>query len=72
MDQHEPDVLSAAQLAAMRRSIASGRGALTRRSMLRAGGIGALTVGGLASLSACGIPPAKREEREAVSEAIRN
>ncbi|MFF3456651.1 PotD/PotF family extracellular solute-binding protein [Streptomyces sp. NPDC002730] len=61
MDQHEPDVLSAAQLAAMRRSITSGRGALSRRAMLRAGGIGALTIGGLASLSACGIPPAKRE-----------
>ncbi|MCX4587743.1 PotD/PotF family extracellular solute-binding protein [Streptomyces sp. NBC_01481] len=68
MDQHEPDVLSAAQLAAMRRSITSGRGALTRRSMLRAGGIGALTVGGLASLSACGIPPAKREGEGAVSD----
>ncbi|GGU05007.1 MULTISPECIES: ABC transporter substrate-binding protein [Streptomyces] len=61
MEQYEPDSLSAAQLAAMRRSLTSGRGALTRRSMLRAGGVGALTVGGLAGLSACGIPPAKRE-----------
>ncbi|MEU4266920.1 spermidine/putrescine ABC transporter substrate-binding protein [Streptomyces sp. NPDC026092] len=61
MDQYEPDSLSAAQLAAMRRSLTSGRGALTRRSMLRAGGVGALTIGGLASLGACGIPPAKRE-----------
>lgn len=61
MEQYEPDSLSAAQLAAMRRSLTSGRGALTRRSMLRAGGVGALTVGGLAALSACGIPPAKRE-----------
>ncbi|GAA3390261.1 spermidine/putrescine ABC transporter substrate-binding protein [Streptomyces roseoviridis] len=61
MEQYQPDSLSAAQAAAMRRSLTSGRGALTRRSMLRAGGVGALTVGGLAGLSACGIPPAKRE-----------
>ncbi|GEB60777.1 ABC transporter substrate-binding protein [Streptomyces gardneri] len=61
MEQYEPESLSAAQLAAMRRSMTSGRGALSRRSMLRAGGVGALTVGGLAGLSACGIPPAKRE-----------
>ena len=37
MEQYEPDSLSAAQLAAMRRSLTSGRGALSRRSMLRAG-----------------------------------
>ncbi|MFD0369398.1 PotD/PotF family extracellular solute-binding protein [Streptomyces sp. NPDC127114] len=61
MEQYQPDSLSAAQIAAMRRSMTSGRGALTRRSVLRAGGVGALTVGGLAGLSACGIPPAKRE-----------
>ncbi|MFJ8585504.1 spermidine/putrescine ABC transporter substrate-binding protein [Streptomyces sp. NPDC093595] len=61
MEQYEPDSLSAAQLAAMRRSMAGGRGALTRRSMLRASGAGALTLGGLAGLSACGIPPAERE-----------
>ncbi|MFJ8663872.1 spermidine/putrescine ABC transporter substrate-binding protein [Streptomyces sp. NPDC093795] len=61
MEQYEPDSLSAAQTAAIRRSLTSGRGALSRRSMLRAGGFGALTIGGLASLSACGIPPAKRE-----------
>ncbi|WMX44808.1 spermidine/putrescine ABC transporter substrate-binding protein [Streptomyces roseicoloratus] len=61
MEQYQPDSLSAAQIAAMRRSVTSGRGALTRRSLLRAGGVGALTVGGLAGLSACGIPPAKRE-----------
>ncbi|MER7520197.1 spermidine/putrescine ABC transporter substrate-binding protein [Streptomyces sp. NPDC126499] len=61
MEQYQPDSLSAAQEAAMRRSLTSGRGALTRRSVLRAGGVGALTVGGLAGLSACGIPPAKRE-----------
>ncbi|MEU6756241.1 spermidine/putrescine ABC transporter substrate-binding protein [Streptomyces sp. NPDC046685] len=61
MEQFEPDRLSAAQLAAMRRSLTSGRGALTRRSLLRASGVGALTLGGLSTLAACGIPPAKRE-----------
>ncbi|MBT2491112.1 spermidine/putrescine ABC transporter substrate-binding protein [Streptomyces sp. ISL-96] len=61
MEQYEPDSLSAAQVAAMRRSMTHGRGALTRRSMLRASGVGALAIGGLGTLSACGIPPAKRE-----------
>ncbi|MFC8916649.1 spermidine/putrescine ABC transporter substrate-binding protein [Streptomyces sp. NPDC047821] len=61
MEQYEPDSLSAAQVAAMRRSLTNGRGALTRRSMLRATGVGALAIGGAAGLSACGIPPAKRE-----------
>ncbi|MBT2542950.1 spermidine/putrescine ABC transporter substrate-binding protein [Streptomyces sp. ISL-44] len=67
MKQFEPDRLSAAQLAAMRRSLTSGRGALTRRSLLRASGVGALTLGGLSTLAACGIPPAKREGDAAVS-----
>ncbi|MEV7416713.1 spermidine/putrescine ABC transporter substrate-binding protein [Streptomyces sp. NPDC089919] len=61
MEQYEPETLSAAQLAAMRRSLDSGRGALTRRSLLRASGMGALALGGLGTLSACGIPAAKRE-----------
>ncbi|MFJ9545388.1 polyamine ABC transporter substrate-binding protein [Streptomyces erythrochromogenes] len=61
MEQFEPDRLSAAQVAAMRRSLTSGRGALTRRSLLRASGVGALTLGGLSTLAGCGIPPAKRE-----------
>ncbi|SCF89488.1 spermidine/putrescine ABC transporter substrate-binding protein [Streptomyces sp. Ncost-T10-10d] len=61
MEQYEPERLSAAQLAAMRRSLTGGRGALTRRSLLRASGLGALAIGGLGTLSACGIPPAKRE-----------
>ncbi|MCB5170060.1 spermidine/putrescine ABC transporter substrate-binding protein [Streptomyces bambusae] len=65
MEQYEPDRLSAVQLAAMRRSLESGRGALTRRSLLRASGVGALTVGGLAGLAGCGIPPAKREGGDA-------
>ncbi|MFD3545106.1 spermidine/putrescine ABC transporter substrate-binding protein [Streptomyces sp. NPDC058655] len=61
MEQFEPGRLSAAQSAAMRRSLTSGRGALTRRSLLRASGVGALTLTGLSTLGACGIPPAKRE-----------
>ncbi|WP_309050524.1 spermidine/putrescine ABC transporter substrate-binding protein [Streptomyces sp.] len=61
MEQYEPDSLSAAQRAAIRRSLTNGRGALSRRSLLRAGGVGALTAGGLTTLAACGIPPAKRE-----------
>src|SRR3954464_1406540 len=61
MEQYEPASLSAPQLAAIRRSMTNGRGALTRRSLLRASGVGALTVGGLAGLSACGIPAAKKE-----------
>ncbi|MCS0636540.1 spermidine/putrescine ABC transporter substrate-binding protein [Streptomyces sp. LP05-1] len=61
MEQYEPESLSAAQLAAARRSLTGGRGALGRRALLRASGAGALTLGGLAGLSGCGIPPAKRE-----------
>lgn len=68
MEQYEPERLSAAQLAAMRRSMTSGRGALSRRSLLRASGIGALTAGGAGVLSACGIPPAKREAGAAESD----
>ncbi|MGV9315690.1 polyamine ABC transporter substrate-binding protein [Streptomyces sp. NPDC003691] len=61
MEHHEPEGLSAPQLAAIRRTLTSGRGALTRRSTLRALGAGVLTAGGAAALGACGIPPAKRE-----------
>ncbi|MER7761997.1 spermidine/putrescine ABC transporter substrate-binding protein [Streptomyces sp. NPDC097619] len=67
MEQFEPDRPSAAQLAAMRRSLTGGRGALTRRSLLRASGAGALTVGALAGLTACGIPPAKRSAEGAAA-----
>ncbi|MFI7288944.1 PotD/PotF family extracellular solute-binding protein [Streptomyces anulatus] len=62
MESYEPERLSSAQLAAMRRSLTSGRGALTRRSLLRASGMGALALGGVATLGACGIPPAKRAD----------
>jgi spermidine/putrescine transport system substrate-binding protein len=58
MEQYEPDRLSPAQVAAVRRSFRSGRAALTRRSLLRASAGGALAAGGLGTLSACGIPPA--------------
>ncbi|MBD0711353.1 MULTISPECIES: PotD/PotF family extracellular solute-binding protein [unclassified Streptomyces] len=68
MEQYEPDRLSAARAAAIRRTLTSGRGALSRRSVLRAGGFGALTVGALAGLSACGIPPAGRTGEGAVSD----
>ncbi|MDG9720492.1 spermidine/putrescine ABC transporter substrate-binding protein [Streptomyces sp. DH24] len=58
MEQYEPDRLSAAQVAALRRSFRNGRAALTRRSLLRASAGGALAVGGLGALSGCGIPAA--------------
>ncbi|WP_445528522.1 polyamine ABC transporter substrate-binding protein [Streptomyces cyslabdanicus] len=58
MEQYEPDRLTPAQLAAVRRSFRNGRASLSRRSMLRASAGGALAVGGLGALSACGIPPA--------------
>ncbi|MFJ8110774.1 spermidine/putrescine ABC transporter substrate-binding protein [Streptomyces sp. NPDC096132] len=58
MEQYEPDRLSPAQVAAIRRSFRSGRAAMTRRSLLRASAGGALTLGGLGALSACGIPAA--------------
>ncbi|MGW1544007.1 polyamine ABC transporter substrate-binding protein [Streptomyces sp. NPDC002309] len=58
MEQYEPDRPSAAQVAAMRRGLRSGRASLTRRSLLRASAGGALAAGGTGALSACGIPPA--------------
>ncbi|GGT39887.1 polyamine ABC transporter substrate-binding protein [Streptomyces kurssanovii] len=68
MEQYETERLSAAQLAAMRRSLTNGRGALSRRSLLRVSGAGALAVGGAGILSGCGIPPAKRESGAADSD----
>ncbi|MER7055348.1 MULTISPECIES: spermidine/putrescine ABC transporter substrate-binding protein [unclassified Streptomyces] len=62
MEQYEPDRLSPARAAAMRRSLTSGRAALTRRSLLRASTGGALAAGALGTLSACGIPAAGRTE----------
>ena len=58
MEHHEPDRLSPAQLAAMRRSLKTGRAALTRRSLLRATAGGALAAGGIGALAGCGIPAA--------------
>ncbi|MFD5986884.1 PotD/PotF family extracellular solute-binding protein [Streptomyces cyaneofuscatus] len=68
MESYEPERLSPVQLAAMRRSLTSGRGALTRRSLLRASGMGALALGGIATLGACGIPPAGRAEGAAAAD----
>ncbi|MEW2071469.1 spermidine/putrescine ABC transporter substrate-binding protein [Streptomyces sp. NPDC007346] len=68
MESYEPERLSSAQLAAARRSLTSGRGALTRRSLLRASGMGALALGGTAALGACGIPPAGRAEGAAAAD----
>ncbi|MFI2379843.1 spermidine/putrescine ABC transporter substrate-binding protein [Streptomyces sp. NPDC018964] len=58
MEQYEPDRLSPARAAAVRRSLRTGRAALSRRSLLRASAGGALAAGGLGALSGCGIPPA--------------
>ncbi|MGW8984462.1 ABC transporter substrate-binding protein [Streptomyces parvus] len=68
MESYEPERLTPVQLAAMRRSLTSGRGALTRRSLLRASGMGALALGGMATLGACGIPPAKRADAGTASD----
>ncbi|MFE2181661.1 spermidine/putrescine ABC transporter substrate-binding protein [Streptomyces sp. NPDC059455] len=66
--RHGPESLSPPQIAAMRRSMTSGRMALTRRSLLRAGGAGAIAVGGLGALGGCGIPPAGRTESDNASD----
>ncbi|MEU5596036.1 spermidine/putrescine ABC transporter substrate-binding protein [Streptomyces sp. NPDC020298] len=62
MEQYEPGRLTPVQVAAMRRSLRNGRAAMTRRSLLRASTGGALTLGGLGALSACGIPAAGRTQ----------
>ncbi|MGW6400979.1 ABC transporter substrate-binding protein [Streptomyces sp. NPDC055134] len=68
MEQYESDSLSPVQLAAMRRSFRNGRAAMTRRSLLRASAGGALAVGGIGSLSACGIPAASKSQGGVSSE----
>ncbi|MBZ6252491.1 spermidine/putrescine ABC transporter substrate-binding protein [Streptomyces olivaceus] len=62
MQQYEPERLSPARAAAVRRSLRSGRAALTRRSLLRASTGGALAAGGLGALTGCGIPAAGKSE----------
>lgn len=64
MEQYEPDRLSPAQVAAVRRSVAHSRAraALSRRSLLRASAGGALAVGGLGALTGCGIPAAGKSQ----------
>jgi len=54
MEQYEPGRLTATP----RRGPRGRRPALTRRSLLRASAGGVLAVGGLGTLTACGIPPA--------------
>ncbi|MFF8428729.1 PotD/PotF family extracellular solute-binding protein [Streptomyces sp. NPDC016566] len=58
MRQYEPDRPTPVELAAIRRSLRSGRAALARRSFLG----GALAVGGVGALSACGIPAAGKSQ----------
>ncbi|NEB29896.1 spermidine/putrescine ABC transporter substrate-binding protein [Streptomyces sp. SID14446] len=62
MEQYEPERMSPVQRAALRRSFRNGRASLSRRSLLRASAGGALAVGGLGSLSACGIPAAGKTQ----------
>ncbi|MFG3206179.1 PotD/PotF family extracellular solute-binding protein [Streptomyces sp. NPDC048192] len=62
MESYEPDRLNPVEVAAIRRSLRTGRAALTRRSLLRASAGGALTAGGLGALSACGIPAADKTQ----------
>ncbi|GAA4807380.1 spermidine/putrescine ABC transporter substrate-binding protein [Streptomyces ziwulingensis] len=62
MRSYEPDRLSPAQVAAVRRTLRSGRGALTRRSLLRAGAGGTLAAGGAGALAGCGIPAAGKSQ----------
>ncbi|MFI6493593.1 spermidine/putrescine ABC transporter substrate-binding protein [Streptomyces sp. NPDC050564] len=62
MEQYEPERLTPAQVAATRRSFRNGRASLSRRSLLRASAGGALAVGGLGALSACGIPAAGKTQ----------
>ncbi|OIK06895.1 ABC transporter substrate-binding protein [Streptomyces monashensis] len=62
MEQYEPGRLTPVEFAAVRRSLRHGRAAMTRRSLLRASAGGALAVGGLGALSACGIPAATKNE----------
>ncbi|MFF4601200.1 spermidine/putrescine ABC transporter substrate-binding protein [Streptomyces sp. NPDC001339] len=58
----QPGPLSPAELLALRRSAVNGRLAMTRRSLLRAGGAAAAAAGGLGALASCGIPPAGRTD----------
>ncbi|UNO39681.1 spermidine/putrescine ABC transporter substrate-binding protein [Streptomyces sp. MST-110588] len=63
--RQQAETFSPAELAAVRRSLTDGRLAMTRRSLLRAAGAGALAAGALGPLAACGIPPAGRKDAAA-------
>ncbi|MCZ4122550.1 polyamine ABC transporter substrate-binding protein [Streptomyces sp. H39-S7] len=65
MEQYE--TLSPPQLAAIRRSMTNGRGALARRSLLRAAGLGAVATAGLTGLTGCGIPAAGGQKDSAAT-----
>ncbi|MEU3515679.1 spermidine/putrescine ABC transporter substrate-binding protein [Streptomyces sp. NPDC006654] len=58
MRQYEPDRPTPVEMAAIRRSLRTGRAALARRSFLG----GAFAVGGVGALSACGIPAAGKTQ----------
>ncbi|MFH8338080.1 PotD/PotF family extracellular solute-binding protein [Streptomyces sp. AM6-12] len=62
MGSYEPDRPTPVESAAVRRSFSGGRAAPTRRSLLRASAGGALAIGGLGTLSACGIPAASKNQ----------
>ncbi|GAB1327253.1 ABC transporter substrate-binding protein [Streptomyces sennicomposti] len=62
MEQYEPDRRPQALPHTAGRARTAGRTALTRRSLLRTGAGGALAVGGLGALSACGIPAAGKAQ----------
>ncbi|MFB7508524.1 ABC transporter substrate-binding protein [Streptomyces broussonetiae] len=62
MEHYEPHRLNPAEAAATWRSPRGVRTAMTRRSLLRASAGGALAVGGLGALSACGIPAAAKNQ----------
>ncbi|MFE9451073.1 spermidine/putrescine ABC transporter substrate-binding protein [Streptomyces sp. NPDC006739] len=68
MEQYQPDRPAPAGASALWRGTRTGRAATTRRSLLRASAGGALAVGGLGALSACGIPAAGKTQGGASAE----
>jgi spermidine/putrescine transport system substrate-binding protein len=60
MQRHDPLPASAPVREALRRSLAGGRAATGRRTLLRAAALGAAGTAGAAALEGCGIPAARR------------